>query len=337
MDLNKLTLADLATLRAGIDAIAHAGKQLSEAGLEPVISLGDRETVLRTSALLGELGQGEEVIEPIRIEPAPPRSAEPVTEAPRDRGESATLQSGPFSDAERATILLRHDASESARQIAVQLGRKTGTVTMLLRQLLKKRGQDENNGSGSGNEAPVPPPGKARAPAAPTAKRSAPADKCIGSPQGVSSVVATAKCAPGGKDTQTSEAAKAPQSAAAEAGPRKPAPAMGHPTAPAGAPVFRPADLHGFERNVWKSIAALKAVAGIDAETDFDLVDGLMSGRALAELALDLDIDAGKLRARFDDLTACIRNERDQIRVGGQPALRRVLQFRMLQERGRAA
>ncbi|MCA2012415.1 helix-turn-helix domain-containing protein [Cereibacter sphaeroides] len=357
MDLKKLNLADLATLRAGIDMVSRAGQVFADAGLDPVFSLTERETLLSAGPILGEPDIDGAVIEEPDVPERPlggravaPALADPLPEA-------RALRTGAFSDNERAKILHLHDAGASAKQIAETLSRKPGAVAMMVGQLVKQRGKQKEIGGALGSRASVTPPGQTRAQAGPAASRTAPADECIGSPQGVSNG-ATEKRGPGGKGFQTSETTQEPQSADVDAGPRKLASPMGHPTASSGAEAAPaadgspppaipsqgadsyhpnlecPPDFRGLKREVWGAVAALRASPWFDAELDLELTEGLLRGQKLAELALDYGLDAEKLKARFGALTATIRNERGQVELDGQAALLEVLRTRVKRQRG---
>ncbi|MCA2014397.1 hypothetical protein LCM17_23100 [Cereibacter sphaeroides] len=395
MDLMKMSRDDLSTVRAGLEVVAKAADLLAKGGLDPVISLSDGETVLRAGAILGSLRGEPELVEPIEIVASPttpvvegtvgmakvvePTSAQVAREplhatvpgdtvvcsgpsptvavdAQKLAEEPVTLRTGPFSHDERAAILAAHDAGASANEIAAAQRRGVAPIKLVLPKLLAAREKQNNGGS---EPAPVPSPGSVRAKADPAATRTAPADECIGSPQGVSSEAATEKRAPGEKVRKTSGAVAAAKTAPTGAGPRKPVvtthpsaavttsrpaaraePPTAAPSQGADLPTARPgcpADLKGLGREIWFAIAALRTDPVFDAELDLELAEGLARGRPLAEISLDLGVDADAARKRFGRLSEFARNDRDVMTIDGQEALLDVLTRRMKISRGAAA
>lgn len=397
MDLMKMSRDDLSTVRAGLEVVAKAADLLAKGGLDPVISLSDGETVLRAGAILGSLRGEPELVEPIEIVGSPttpvvagtvgvakvvePTSAqvagEPlhatvsgdsvecsgpspvqVVEAQEPADAPVALKTGPFSDDERAAILAAHDAGASANEIAAAQRRGVAPTKLLLSKLLAAR-EKQNNGSDASGVDPVPPPGSARAKADPAASRPAPADECIGSPQGVSSEAAKDKRAPGGEELKTSGAVAAAKTAPTGAGPRKPVvtthpsagvatsrpaaeaePPTAAPSQGADLPPARPGcpvDLKALGREIWFAIAALRTDPVFDAELDLELAEGLARGRKLAEISLDLGVDADAARKRFGRLSEFARNDRGVMTIDGQEALLDVLTRRVKISRGAAA
>ena len=121
-------------------------------------------------------------------------------------------------------------------------------------------------------------------------------------------------------------------------------PSMGakiaEPPAPAPAPAPPPpADnpLTIAQRSILDAVRRLSGRKGFDAEIDLEIVEGFARGTKTAALALDLDLDAPLLLARFRDLTACIRDARGNMTIDGQADLMKALRHRVKEARGIAA
>ncbi|WP_370342920.1 hypothetical protein [Pararhodobacter marinus] len=371
--LKQMTLAETRELRDAMGKLCDAGGVLERAGMEVTVSLTDRDTTLRVPSLWGTPGPVDTVVEiddvpatatfPAAAVPqaeaandddASPAAAAPsaVSAAPsplpfgeRQIGKDGLLR-GPWLKEEEDTIRRMHAAGESWPAIAKALGRPVPAVSYRGRSLGLTKPKASapktirTGGRSGGDVAPALSPGKT------------PADECIGSPQGVS-----AEAASGDTQSKTSGVAEAPKSAPAKAGPRERSPVRDVPSARAGekaapAAVVTPSpsippqgaarnkgmacpdDLKGLQREVWFHLGSLAPDPLFDTDLDLDLVECLAAGRKLGELALDLDVDAAKLKARFDLLTEVIRDQKNRITTDGQPALLAVLRRRAQIERG---
>ncbi|OWJ78406.1 hypothetical protein [Haematobacter genomosp. 1] len=109
---------------------------------------------------------------------------------------------------------------------------------------------------------------------------------------------------------------------------------------PAPAPAPPPPAEHQLtiaQRGILDTLGRLSGRKGFDAEIDLEIVEGFARGTKTAALALDLDLDAPLLLARFRDLTACIRDARGNMTIDGQADLMKVLRHRVKEARGIAA
>lgn len=268
-----------------------------------------------------------------------------VTVAPAE-----PLRTGPFDPAEKARALELHAAGRSNAEIAAALGRSVGAINMVLRRWLRADHKLASGGGSVGLDAPVPPSGEEDA-AGLVATDPEPADPARLDRAG------SAEAAPGGVEHQTSGSGDAPQSAPGAAGTRKHPPASGDPSsraggvaAPAAAQVpppvppqevaakpakgpAPPADFTVLDRALWRHVVTLPSGA-FGPGDDLELAEGLARGRKLAEIALDLDIDAAALQSRFHALTATIRTDRGVVTGDGQPRLLKVLRARVAQISG---
>ncbi|WP_290684685.1 MULTISPECIES: hypothetical protein [unclassified Haematobacter] len=109
------------------------------------------------------------------------------------------------------------------------------------------------------------------------------------------------------------------------------------PPAPAPAPPPTEHPLTIAQRGILDALGRLSGRKGFDAEIDLEIVEGFARGTKTAALALDLDLDAPLLLARFRDLTACIRDARGNMTIDGQADLMKVLRHRVKEARGIAA
>lgn len=124
------------------------------------------------------------------------------------------------------------------------------------------------------------------------------------------------------------------------AAPEKP-PAQAEVAVPAAeAPTPTPAaqsSLTMTQRTILDTIRKLAGRKGFDPEIDLEIVEGFARGTKTAALALDLDLDAALLLARFRDLTACIRDHRGNMSIDGQADVLKVLRLLVQEARGVAA
>lgn len=334
MDLTRLTLAELDELRRALGVLADAAEALDTCGFAPVITITDRETVIRAGAILGRRDGHAPLIEDDADLPPPdlmPGGAEPgdggqprspagpgaAGRGPDPQGGDSAhpLRTGPFDDAECARLLAAHDRGVAPEVIAAELDRGVAVVKLRLSQLLKKRMATapaaDPVAAPAIRSTPAPTPAPDTAPAPMDA---GPGNAGSGNPQardclsaageGPRAIIAsrTAGVSPGGSDC-----------------PPRP---------------DSPPSLSGLGRDLWAHLRGLPRAAGFDPECDLDLVEGLAQGRKLAEVALDLGIDAAACRARFQDLTAPIRTPKGAVEIAGQTALLTVLRLRVQQERG---
>lgn len=260
------------------------------------------------------------------------------------------LRTGPFDPAEKTLALELHGAGRSNAEIAAALGRSVGGINMVLRRWLQADQKQASGGGSVGLDAPVPPSGEE------DAAGLAAADPEPAVPARLDRA-GSAVAAPGGVEHQTSGSGDAPQSAPGAAGTRKHPPASGDPSSRAGgvaAPAAvqvpppvppqevaakplkgpaPPADFTVLDRALWRHVVTLPpGVFG--PGDDLDLVEGLARGRKLAEIALDLDIDAAACLSRFKALSATLRNDLNAITHEGQPRLLKVLRARVAQISG---
>lgn len=334
MDLTRLTLAELDELRRALGVLADAAEALDTCGFAPVITITDRETVIRAGAILGRRDGHAPLIEDDADLPPPdlmPGGAEPgdggqprspagpgaAGRGPDPQGGDSAhpLRTGPFDDAECARLLAAHDRGVAPEVIAAELDRGVAVVKLRLSQLLKKRMATapaaDPVAAPAIRSTPAPTPAPDTAPAPMDA---GPGNAGSGNPQardclsaageGPRAIIAsrTAGVSPGGSDC-----------------PPRP---------------DSPPSLSGLGRDLWAHLRGLPRAAGFDPECDLDLVEGLAQGRKLAEVALDLGIDAAACRARFQDLTAPIRTPKGAVEITGQTALLTVLRLRVQQDRG---
>ena len=260
------------------------------------------------------------------------------------------LRTGPFDPAEKARALELHAAGRSNAEIAADLGRSVGGINMVLRRWLQANQKQASGGGSVGLDAPAPPSGEEDA-----------AGLAVADPEPAVPArldrAGSAEAAPGGVEHQTSGSGDAPQSAPGAAGTRKHPPASGDPSSRAGgvaAPAAAlvpppgppqggaakpakgpapPADFTVLDRALWRHVVTLPSGA-FGPGDDLELVEGLARGRKLAEIALDLDIDAAALQSRFHALTATIRTDRGVVTGDGQPRLLKVLRARVAQISG---
>ncbi|WP_417627055.1 hypothetical protein [Pararhodobacter aggregans] len=260
------------------------------------------------------------------------------------------LRTGPFDPAEKARALQLHAAGRSNAEIAAALGRSVGGINMVLRRWLQADQKQASGGGSIGLDAPVPPSGEEAAAGLVAADLEPAVPARLDRAR-------SAEAAPGGVEHQTSGAGDAPQSAPGAAGTRKHPPASGDPSsraggvaAPAAAQVpppgpsqevaakpakgpAPPADFTVLDRALWRHVVTLPPGA-FGPGDDLDLVEGLARGRKLAEIALDLDIDAAACLSRFKALSATLRNDLNAITHEGQPRLLKVLRARVAQISG---
>ena len=326
MDLTKMTEHDLAELQAALSALGKAASKLSEGGLEPEISITQTATVLRTRSIIGGYADASDVVieieepeveavaapPPEAIAPAPvampaPTRARPTPEAPRmvTTQAGARMVKGPFSDEERAKVRAMLAEGRSVDEIAAALNRRKQAVSTLLRNPAMKPGKPaaaqiapEHAGLSGTRAAPAgaapPPPGLA----------------------GPSACLAA--------DTPGA----APHPARGDQARGDQAPTNGTPWRPA-AQASAPAELSGEARALWHELAGLRPDPAFDIEADYDLVEGLAQGRKLAEVALDLGVDAAVAKARFATLSEPILDARGRVRLDGQQALLKALKARV--------
>jgi len=107
-------------------------------------------------------------------------------------------------------------------------------------------------------------------------------------------------------------------------------------------PVQSPAEapetgLHGRDRLIWQHIHEIQMPRGWDAELDQELVEGFGHGIKAAQLALDLDVDAKILVARYAALTEVIRDGRGYMTIEGQARLAAMVRRRVQRARAAAA
>lgn len=260
------------------------------------------------------------------------------------------LRTGPYDSNEKARALELHAAGRSNAEIAAALGRSVGGINMVLRRWLQADQKQASGGGSVGLDAPVPPSGEEDA-----AGLAAAVPEPAVPPR--LDRAGSAEAAPGGVEHQTSGSGDAPQSAPGAAGARKHPPASGDPSsraggvaAPAAAQVpppgpsqevaakpakgpAPPVDFTVLDRALWRHVVTLPPGA-FGPGDDLDLVEGLARGRKLAEIALDLDIDAAACLSRFKALSATLRNDLNAITHEGQPRLLKVLRARVAQISG---
>lgn len=328
MDLQHLTMGELAVLKAGLDAVIRAAARLEDGGFSVEVTLGDGETVLRAGAILGARAlpaPGDAVIdvEPVAdaavpgveiaaMPPAPKPAPEPAPAAhhpaqPRVVGSDGFVRGSwlPQEDA-RLRELRRSGATYS--QICDELSRPASAIRFRAKVLgltgpgaVARAGQAsavQEHGAGDTPQSVAPDAGPR---------------------SGGAGVVGVVPAAPG--------------PASPPGPPRETPPPAGGPGAGAGAdPV--PDALRGVARDLWRVIAALPRDAGCDAEVDLEMVEGLARGARLAEIALDLGVDAAVLKKRFAAVSAEIRDARGSVTLIGQGALIDVLRERVKRARG---
>jgi len=98
-----------------------------------------------------------------------------------------------------------------------------------------------------------------------------------------------------------------------------------------------PSDLTGAERTIWKALDAIGYRDGFDADLDVDVAETFARGAKADAVALDLGVDSAALVKRYKAITACIRDDKDRIRIELQPKLLAVLRRRLADERARVA
>lgn len=86
-----------------------------------------------------------------------------------------------------------------------------------------------------------------------------------------------------------------------------------------------PPDLHGLDLRLWQYLRRNRPRWPLTIGTDLDLVEALGRGDKLPMIAADLGIDAGKLKDRFQVLTAMILDARDRPTIDGLQRLVKML------------
>lgn len=329
MKLLKMSIADLTELREALDAIARAARQLEDRGLDPEISLTATATVLRVRSVIAPYLDAPEVL----IEPAAaPAEAAPKLEAPAAVPTQTEAEAPPAATApppefpgDLPAPTRTRPTRETARMVTTQSGR----------QVKKGPFDDEERArvremlSAGRSVGEIATALNRRKQAVSTLMRN-PAMK-PGKPR-------AAQNAPGNAGLSGKVAATGDPARAATASPvtsPAPAPVNGSAWRPNGQ-ATAPAELSGEARALWHELAGLRPDPAFDIEADYDLVDGLVHGRKLAEIALDLDVDPAAAKARFATLSEPILDARGRVRLDGQQALLKALAARVAAARAGA-
>jgi hypothetical protein len=154
MKLQKLSLAELQQLQAGIDTLCAAGSILEDAGLDPIFDLTPGEAVcifpgLDVPPISDELPNSDELT--AHQIPAPPAQSASVKMPTAGAtgevaggkfealapGNTKDLVTGPLSDAERVRIVALDIKGMSRPDIAADLNRRVQTVALYLTALDK--------------------------------------------------------------------------------------------------------------------------------------------------------------------------------------------------------
>lgn len=254
---------------------------------------------------------------------------------------------GPLTEQERADILRRNEAGESNAEIATALRRRVQSIGLFLAAQEQK---------GKPKARPRPISEVAQAVVAQVIAARAGVDETEAGPP----VADADAAAPGDAGPESRERAEE------QARPHQEGPAAGSPPdqilggdpgglqrdrlaedAPVQAggedgPVQSPAEapetgLHGRDRLIWQHIHEIQMPRGWDAELDQELVEGFGHGIKAAQLALDLDVDAKILVARYAALTEVIRDGRGYMTIEGQARLAAMVRRRVQRARAAAA
>lgn len=86
-----------------------------------------------------------------------------------------------------------------------------------------------------------------------------------------------------------------------------------------------PPDLHGLDLRLWQYLRRNRPRWPLTIGTDLDLVEALGRGDKLPMIAVDLGIDANKLKDRFQVLTAMILDAKDRPTIDGLQRLVKML------------
>lgn len=108
--------------------------------------------------------------------------------------------------------------------------------------------------------------------------------------------------------------------------------------APVAAPADRgaatvPEDMHGEPRRIWEYLDGVGYKGRWDAELDHEMVEMLLGGAKPAQVALDLDVDAGAIKARWLILSNCILDAKARPTIDGKKHLLAVLKARVIRKR----
>lgn len=331
--LNGLSLEDLERLGAVSCVMPRAIDLLAEcAGLSPCVVASFRVSIapdFSVTITSGPLFHPEmfEVVEAVEQEDIGPQ--EEVLSAPQrpvgtdkhmgggmpDKpapAESPALVTGPMTAAEKARVWELRAEGREAAEIAVVLGRRANIITMMIR--------NRENGRGLQAEHPA-------AASAPTEEGAA-ADVSEPPPDVAADdapVVNGAETASAPAATAIKVTVRSQQDSAVSYDDTVPQNLHGDGI---------PDGIKGDNLLIWRHLDGVGYAGGFDAEMDYDLVSGLGAGQKLAQIALDLDMDAGSLKARFRALASCVTDIGGRVTIEGQQRLTAMLKERALRARG---
>lgn len=351
MNLRELSIEDLQCLREALAVIADVALLLEKEGLPVVVSMTEEDTVLRAPSVFGvQDAPNIELVEP--CSPSEVVAAEMLPMVGPEFMRAGGLAVDPAKDIPAVVVATEPEPEPEPEPTAADGGKKGQG-----RYSVRERGKDGLiRGPYSEDEKQklhdMLSAGATFVAAAKALERSAGAVRQYAFNQGWKSK-GRAPVKVKRKQTKTSGVEEVPKRAPANAGPRKPSGAVAHaapetarpqpddeharPSSVEGGSEISPSGLSGQARELFTYVTkTVPPKPPFDCELDLELVEGLASGRKLGELALDLDIDAAALKARYAELSQPIRNNRNDVQIDGQAALLKALRLIVIQSRGGA-
>lgn len=333
MNLSWMSIDDLQLLHTQIGVVLAAAGPLDQADLGPEISLSDGETLIRCDPILPSKGMGPGLVlvdshdgAEIQIEgPMSDKIAEVAAslppavviegvpkDVPSPAPKTASLVTGPLSQAERDRILELRAEGWTSRQIGFDLNRKSQIIGLFMNGLERRSDDRAKPLFGFRSVGAV----------ASKVVSEAVRQKSVKTPaaQAVADAATTDSRMPGGDQGGLQQHRPAENDPVQTEGCTSLRPSVEAP------PVNVPANAFtGLDRVIHAHLLKLPGAIEWDLGLDLEMCEGFARGTKLAQLALDLGVDAEWVKARYFKVTKIIRDDHGHITIDGQVRLLHLL------------